>query len=134
MSKTDGCLYMILNDVWATGSKWDSPKAPIQSDLENFLIAFKVRLYGKIQFLITERPLKMMKNALYFYLKSLFRSQDIYVFAMTFWSRRKNSSIRKLRLISKSAWRHNLVNKQLQYTYCPRSQEVKATRQWNLVN
>ena len=77
MSKTDGCLYMILNDVWATGSKWDSPKAPIQSDLENFLIAFKVRLYGKIQFLITERPLKMMKNALYFHLKSLFRSQDI---------------------------------------------------------
>ena len=31
-------------------------------------------------------------------------------------------------------WRHNLVNKQLQYTYCPISYEVKASRQWNLVS
>ena len=29
-------------------------------------------------------------------------------------------------------WRHNLVNKQLQYTYCPISHEVKTTSQWNL--
>ena len=31
-------------------------------------------------------------------------------------------------------WRHNLVNKQLQYTNCPISHDVKTTRQWNLVN
>ena len=31
-------------------------------------------------------------------------------------------------------WRHNLGNKQLQYTYCPVSQEVKPIRQWKLVS
>ena len=31
-------------------------------------------------------------------------------------------------------WRHNLVTKQLQYTYWPISHEVNTTRQWNLVN
>ena len=31
-------------------------------------------------------------------------------------------------------WRQSLVNKQLQYTYCPISREVKAIRQWNLVS
>ena len=30
--------------------------------------------------------------------------------------------------------RHNVVNKQLHYTYCPISQELKATRQSNLVS
>ena len=30
-------------------------------------------------------------------------------------------------------WRQSLVNKQLQYTYCAISQDVKAIRQWNFV-
>ena len=30
--------------------------------------------------------------------------------------------------------RHNLVYKQLQHTYCPISQKVRATTRWNLVN
>ena len=30
-------------------------------------------------------------------------------------------------------WRHNLVNKQSQYTYCPISHEVKGMIKWNLV-
>ena len=34
-----------------------------------------------------------------FHLKSSFRSQDISVFVMTFWSSRKNGLIRKIRLI-----------------------------------
>ena len=41
----------------------------------------------------------MMKNA-FFHLTSLFRSQDIHVFIMTFWTCRKNGLIRKIRLIS----------------------------------
>ena len=40
-----------------------------------------------------------MKNA-FFHLTSLFRSQDIHVFIMTFWTCRKNGLIRKIRLIS----------------------------------
>ena len=35
------------------------------------------------------------------HLKSYFRSQDIYIFVLTFWSCRKNDLIRKIRLISK---------------------------------
>ena len=65
-----------------------------------------------------ESPLKIMKS---------FRSQDIQDFAMTFWSCGKKDSIRKMRLTSKFITSH-LVNKQLQYTYCPISHEVKDTR------
>ena len=42
-----------------------------------------------------------MKNAFYFFLKSSFRTQDIQVFVMTFWSCRKKGLIRKVRLTSK---------------------------------
>ena len=42
----------------------------------------------------------VMKNTFYFTLKT-FRSQDISVFVMTFWSCIKKDSIRKIRLISK---------------------------------
>ena len=68
-----------------------------------------------------------------FHLQSSFRSQDISFFVMTFWSCRKKDLIRKIRLTSKCIL-HNLVDKQLQYTFCPISHEVKVTRQWNLVN
>ena len=43
----------------------------------------------------------MMKDAFLLHLKNSFRSQDIEVFIMTFWSYRKNGLIRKIRLISK---------------------------------
>ena len=79
------------------------------------------------QFLITESPLKILKNTFYFYLKSSFRSQDIQVFVMTLWSSRKNGSIRKVnfKISNFTTW----INKQLQYTYCPISQDVKVTMQ-----
>ena len=41
----------------------------------------------------------MMKNAYIFNLKSSFRSQDIYIFVLAFWSSRENEVIRKIRLI-----------------------------------
>ena len=57
-----------------------------------------------------------------FYLKSSFRSQDMEVFAMTFWSCRKNGWIRKIKF-------QNSCRQQLQYTYYPIPHEVKATIQ-----
>ena len=42
-----------------------------------------------------ESALKVMKNVFLFHLKSSFRSQDIYVFVMTFSSCRKNGLIRQ---------------------------------------
>ena len=47
-----------------------------------------------------ERPLNMMKNAFYFILKALFFLSRYLNFVMTFWSCRKNSLIRKIRLTS----------------------------------
>ena len=45
-------------------------------------------------------PLKMIKNAFNFILET-FRSQDIEIFVLAFWSCRKNGFIRTIRLISK---------------------------------
>ena len=70
----------------------------------------------------SESPLQYMKNASYFILKARFVLKYLN-FVLTFWSGRKNSVIRKISLISKLK-RHNLVNKQLQYTHCPRSHKV----------
>ena len=42
-----------------------------------------------------------MKNAFDFILKALFRSEDIYIFVLTFWACRKNDLIKKIRLILK---------------------------------
>ena len=70
---------------------------------------------------LIDSPLKMMKNAFYFILKALFILK-IFKFLSRLFGHVRNS------------WRHNLVYKQSQYTYCPISQKVKATRQWNLVN
>ena len=70
-----------------------------------------------------ESPLKMMKNAFYFILKALFILKILWLFCLV----EKNGLIRKIRLVS-NPWRHNQVNKQLQYTHCPISHEVKATR------
>ena len=60
-----------------------------------------LKAHSKVRDLITESPLEMMKNASYFTLKALFVLK-IFIFVMTFWSCRKNGSIRKIMLISKS--------------------------------
>ena len=75
-----------------------------------------------------ESHLKMMENAFYFSLKTLFAQR----FVFTFLSCRKNGLIRKIRLISKFMT-CNLVNIQLQFTYCPIFEEVKANKRLNLV-
>ena len=55
---------------------------------------FKGALSGLRQFLATESPLKMMKSA-FFHLKSSFRTQDIYVFVLTFWSCIKTARLKR---------------------------------------
>ena len=52
---------------------------------ENIVTIIKGAVSGLKLFLATESSLKMMKILL-FQLKSSFRSQDIYVFVLTFWS------------------------------------------------
>ena len=79
-------------------------------------------LPGLRQFLATESYLSVIKNAFYFTLRALFVLKN-------FWSsRNKNDLIRKIWLIFKFIMLHP-GNKQLEYTYCPISQEEKAIRQ-----
>ena len=68
-----------------------------------------------------------MKNAFYFTLEALFIVK-IFKFCLDFLVIYKNGLIKKIRFVSKFM-RQNLVNKQLQYTYCPVSQKVKTIRQ-----
>ena len=66
-----------------------------------------------------------MKNAFYFILKALF---VLKIFKMLPWYFGHVEE----RFDQKN--KVNLVNKQLQYTYYPISQEVKAITQWKLVS
>ena len=94
-----------------------------------------IYLHGILCYLLHWKPFKNDEKCFLFHLKSSFRSQDTYVFVIAFWSCRKNGLIRKIRLtVEFMTSHHNLINKQLQYTYWPISHEVKAIRQWNLVS
>ena len=60
----------------------------------------KAALSGLIQYLATESPLKMMTNAFYFTLKTLFVLKT-FRFCLDFLVMYKNGLVRKIRLISK---------------------------------
>ena len=58
-------------------------------------------LSKRLCYLLDWKPLKNDEKCILFCLKSYFRSQDIKVLVMTFWSYRKKGFIRKIRLTSK---------------------------------
>ena len=94
------------------------------------LIAYIVdgAVSGLRRFLATHSPWKMMKNAFYFILKALFVVFSLFQdFVLSFCSCRKDVSIGKMGLISK-VMASKLVNKKLQYTYCPISPKVKTMK------
>ena len=72
--------------------------------LQNVFSIFKVELSPskKIFFcLLQGKPSKNDEKCFLFHLKSSFRSEDIYIFVLNFWSCRKNGLIGKIPLISK---------------------------------
>ena len=75
----------------------------------------------------------MMKNAFYVILKTLFVPKIFKILSWLF-GRVEETTWLEIYGWFQNLERRNLVNKQLQYTYCPISQEVKATRQWILVS
>ena len=96
--------------------------------------SFNVRLplSKKIVYLLRSKFFKNDEKWFLFHLKSSLHYKDIQIFLLTFWSCSKNGLTRKIWFFQ-SLWWQNLVNKQLQYAYCPNSHEVKATRQiWSL--
>ena len=66
-------------------------------------------------------------------IKGSFCSQNSFFIFWLFSAYRKNDDLGD-KIYFKILWRYNLVNKQLQCTYSPIFQEVKATMQWNLAN
>ena len=52
-------------------------------------------------YLLKWKPFKNDEKCFLFHLKSSFRSRDIWIFVLNFWSCRENGLIRKIRLISK---------------------------------
>ena len=73
------------------------------------------------------KSFKNYENAFCFTLKALFVPK---IFKFLSW---RFGHVEKTAWLDQDLCCHNLVNKQLQYTYCPISQEVKATTQWNLL-
>ena len=63
----------------------------------------------------------------------VFHSQDIKIFVLDFGLVGKTILLERYGLFQ-ILWHRNLLNKQLQYTYCPISHDVKAIRIWNLVS
>ena len=84
-------------------------------------------------FFATESPLKLIQKWFLFHLKRLFLSQDIKIFVLNFWSCRcekyKKDKVH-FKINDVATWK----SKDLQYTHCTISQEVKTSRQWNLVS
>ena len=74
-----------------------------------------------------------MKNVICFILKALCALKRFKFLSWLFGHAEKVARLERLGWFQ-NPWRYNLVNKQLQYTYCPISQEVKEKRQWNLVS
>ena len=82
---------------------------------------------------LIESPLKMMKKAFYLNLKALFVLKIFKFLSQLFHHVGETAWLERSGWLQHS-WRHNLVYKQLWYTYCPTSHKVNVTKQWNLVN
>ena len=79
----------------------------------------------KIIICFNKSPLKMMKNAFYFIIKARFFLQIFKVLSWLFRHVEKTAWLEGQGLFQ-NLWRHNLVNKQWQYTYWPISHQVQA--------
>ena len=72
-SKSQAALTMFQNKFHKRSHKYSTNF----STSDYSILPFKGTLLGLRQFLATESPLKLMKNACYFHLNSSFCSQDI---------------------------------------------------------
>ena len=91
------------------------------------------QLTKKFCYLLHWKPIKNDKKCFLFYLKTLFVLKIFKLLSWHFGHVGKTSLLERQGWLQ-NLWRHNLVNKQLQYTYWSISHELKGTRQCNLVN
>ena len=74
----------------------------------------------------------MMKNVFYFNLKAFSFSRYLSLWH-DFLVMSEKWLDQKDQVNFQNSWRHKLVYKQLQYTYCQTSHKVKATTKWNFL-
>ena len=121
MSRLNRNFYVILKFT-----KW--PKTPgitLKSDSQlpkNFFIIC-----------VPENLLKMLKNAFYFILKTLFILKIFKFLSWLFGHTEKTVWLERQGFTFQISWCHNLVNKQLQYIYFPISHELKAMKFGQLI-
>ena len=131
-------IFTLDMETHALGS-WHSIRA---FKIFQELVKSESHLTKKICFIcLNEDPLKTMKNAFYFILKALFVLKIIKFLLLAFLVRLEQGILYidtyKTPWLERwsqfqNLWRHNLVNKELQYTYCPIFHQAKATRELNL--
>ena len=129
------CMRLFIKCIKTILSSWFRVSFSLRfMEIILMLLAYKLKVgilhsKKKMFYFLQWKPFKSDENCFLFRLENYFRSQDIYVFVLTFWLCRKDSLIRSCL----GLWCNNLVNKQLYYTYWPISHEVKTTRKWSLV-
>ena len=137
----------MFKDVWPFNRhetlKGENKETSIQTTLINYqsykssqntlseksFLFLKGVLEGLRQFLATEIPTKMMKNAFYFTLKALFYLKML-IFCLHVLVMQKNDLIRKVRLISKFATSQPVKQRIAIHI----SQQIKKNRQLNMVS
>ena len=110
-----------------------------KSLMENFLCSVicsgvwrrTITFQNNCFYLLQWTPFKNDDKCFSFRVKISFRSYQIFTFSSWFFGYVENALRKKLWLISKFIT-PNTGQQIIQYTYYPISQEVKATRQWNL--
>ena len=100
----------------------------------DFCIPYKIFKVGlstsNFFYLLQKKPFKFGEKYVLINLKTFFLF--LKCFCLDFLVIYKSGSITKIRLIP-TFMKLQPVSKQLQYTYCPISHELKANRQWNLL-
>ena len=107
---------LVLNWLKHSFSRWVSLKL-------NSHLPKKSLLY-----LLQWKPFKNYGIFFYFVLKALFVLKVLKFLSWLFGQVEKRLDYK----YTVNFWRYKLINKYLQYKYCPISQKLKETRQWNL--
>ena len=141
---------MLVSSFYLNDSSWNSSRKPFRKhffpvEMEGNLTKKNSITYvflgilksdshfpKKLFNLLLWKPFKNDESTFSFVLNAVFVLK-LFIFLSWLFGHLEKMAWSKRRLISK-LWRYILINKQLQYTYCSRSHEVKATRQWNLYN
>ena len=138
MWKDDLNVHLFRNRNWCSpkSDRWFFFSLSLSEDFSIEMILKSDSQLQKKKNVLTcliESSLKVMKNAFYLILGA-FLVLNIFKFLSRLFGHIEKTAWLKRYSWFQNSWRHNVVYKQLQYSYFPISNIVKTTRQLNLVN